>query len=361
MRILFIVNGLGLGNSTRCHAVIQRLVPSRAEIAVATSTNGLWYFADRLEVSELIPLTPLFYGSKEGRLSVASTIRSLRLLWEILRENSKKLEEVLDQLLPDVVVVDSMYSFRPVKRRRIPLVALNNSDCVHVAYRRFADKPSSIRSQFVAVEEMDYLFHSLIPDKTISPTIDPTLPQTCSNFLRTGPIVRKECQSTLFNRAVTRVAVMLSGSTFGTPVRMKRSNYPFTVDVLGREAPHDRRDCGNVVYHGRVKASHQVLNDADVIVVNGGFSAVSEGFWMCKPMLVIPVHNHAEQWLNARIVEHLGVGLMGTEENLEEAMMEVVAKVEHFRNAYRKYQFMEDGAEVAARTILEMGDRRSHR
>ena len=43
-RILFLVNGLGLGNSTRCHAVMQRLIEHGAEIQVVTSGNGLWYF-----------------------------------------------------------------------------------------------------------------------------------------------------------------------------------------------------------------------------------------------------------------------------------------------------------------------------
>ena len=43
-RILFLVNGLGLGNSTRCHAIIERLIEKGAEVAVATSGNGLWYF-----------------------------------------------------------------------------------------------------------------------------------------------------------------------------------------------------------------------------------------------------------------------------------------------------------------------------
>jgi len=44
-RILFLVNGLGLGNSTRCHAVIEQLLTAGSDIEVVTSDNGLWFFA----------------------------------------------------------------------------------------------------------------------------------------------------------------------------------------------------------------------------------------------------------------------------------------------------------------------------
>ena len=39
-RILCLVNGLGLGNSTRCHAIIQRLVEFGVEVQVVTSETG---------------------------------------------------------------------------------------------------------------------------------------------------------------------------------------------------------------------------------------------------------------------------------------------------------------------------------
>lgn len=40
--ILFAVNGLGMGNSTRCHVVIQRLAAD-AEVHVITSGNRLFF------------------------------------------------------------------------------------------------------------------------------------------------------------------------------------------------------------------------------------------------------------------------------------------------------------------------------
>ena len=40
-RILFLINGLGLGNSTRCLAVIEKLIEKNYEVSVITSMlNG---------------------------------------------------------------------------------------------------------------------------------------------------------------------------------------------------------------------------------------------------------------------------------------------------------------------------------
>ena len=70
--------------------------------------------------------------------------------------------------------------------------------------------------------------------------------------------------------------------------------------------------------HGKVKNTYQYLKNADIAVVNGGFSAVSEMCWMGIPVIVVPVPRHAEQWINARTVQHLGLGDIATQENYEQ-------------------------------------------
>ena len=76
-RILFLVNGLGLGNSTRCHAVMQRLLRRGAEIQIVTSGNGLWYFRSMPELAQLHEVESLYYGVKDGRISIARTLTAI--------------------------------------------------------------------------------------------------------------------------------------------------------------------------------------------------------------------------------------------------------------------------------------------
>ena len=46
-KILFLINGLGLGNSTRCSAIIERLILKKCEVSVITSGNGEWFFKNK--------------------------------------------------------------------------------------------------------------------------------------------------------------------------------------------------------------------------------------------------------------------------------------------------------------------------
>src|SRR5437899_1783214 len=103
-RILFLVNGLGLGNSTRCHAVMQRLLKQGAEIQIVTSENGLWYFESVPGISHLHKVESLYYGVKDGRISIARTVAAVADFAAILRRNTETIASVISDWRPDVAV-----------------------------------------------------------------------------------------------------------------------------------------------------------------------------------------------------------------------------------------------------------------
>jgi UDP:flavonoid glycosyltransferase YjiC (YdhE family) len=351
-RILFLVNGLGLGNSTRCHAVIQYLHEKGAQIEVLTSGNGAWYFQGCPEVNSVHEIEALRYGKRDGRLSVLKTVLSTREILNVQARNAKKVEAVINSFNPEAAVFDSIYTYRPFKKRQIPLIALNNSDVVYHSYYRFRDNPNNIKPQFYAIEMMDYLFHKSVPDLVISPSLEPVLPLKKGKFISVGPIVRKGYAPPDAKKKTDNIVIMLSGSTFASPVILKRRDYPCNISVVGRDAPADLFIPANIKYYGKVSNTLPFLVNADLVVVNGGFSAVSEMFYMKKPMIVIPVPNHAEQWLNARTVKHLGVGVMADESNFEDKTIDAIGRLNDFRETYAKLPETSNGAEEAAEILL---------
>lgn len=353
VRVLMLVNGLGLGNSTRCHAIIQRMREQGAEICVITSGNGKWYFDDRSDVPDLRGIEAFYYASHNGRISIPRTLMSVGDFRRIARRNAAVVDESIESFRPDVALIDSVYTTAPFRKRGIPIVALNNADVVHKSYRQFQDKPSSIRMQFYAIEEMDYLFHRSRVDLVISPNLDDTLPEVGGNVRRVGPIVRRDYESEPAAGPVRRVLVMLSGSRFGSKVALSDQKFPFHIDIVGREAPSGVALPANVVFHGRVKDNTEIVRPADLVLVNGGFSAVSEAFSLRKPMVVLPIPNHAEQWVNARTIERLGVGFMADEGDIEGAMLRAIAEIDRLRAAYDRLPPARDGAGEAARLIIE--------
>ena len=359
MRIRFIVNGLGLGNSTRCHSVIQQLVAKGCEVSVATSGNGLWYFDDKVEISQLDKLESLNYESKDGKINIFKTIVSTPRLVSTIRRNSRQLTEILKNERPDAVVIDSEYGILPMKRLKIPVVALNNSDVVVHSRRKYSPLPISIRAQFYAVEMLDYMFHKILPNIVISPSLDMDLPSTGTKFKRVAVIVRKQYRATLSTARSKKVVIMLSGSVFGSRVIIKKKSYNFQLDIIGRDAPEGWQDTPGIRYHSKLLDNLKLLQDADLVVVNGGFSAVSEAVSLKKPMVVIPVPHHAEQWINGRTVEELGIGLVAEEADLENKMIEAYGRIDEFRDAYEKISPHPVGAETAAQIILDFVAERS--
>lgn len=349
-RVLFLVNGLGLGNSTRCEAIIKELETQGAEVRIATSGNGLWFFENR---HDKIELEALYYGASKGRISILRTLGAAVDFVGILRRNEATIARALESFRPDVAVIDSVYSLRALRRSGIPILAINNADVVVDSFHRHkADRPRDIAAQFHIVEHSDYLLHRWFCTRIISPALDPSVPAPNDKFVRVNPIVRTDLSARAPRAEVARALVMLSGSRFGSPAVFSKSAYSFRIDVVGRDAPEGRPVPDNVHYHGRLRDNRALIEAADIAVVNGGFSAISEMFCLRKPMVVLPVAGHAEQWANGRAVEDLGIGRVATEETMEPALMALAENFRRHQAAYDAVPELVPGARQAADIVL---------
>jgi UDP:flavonoid glycosyltransferase YjiC (YdhE family) len=140
---------------------------------------------------------------------------------------------------------------------------------------------------------------------------------------------------------------MLSGSIHASNISFDRQ-IPFKIHVVGR--PGESR--GNVTFHGRQMNNAELLARADALVINGGYSAVSEAFVLGKPVFVVPVAGHAEQFVNSHLVRDLGLGFIATEENVLDQLLNAYAQDEWVGLNPRPAAFEIDGAREAAQSIL---------
>ena len=351
-RVVFLVNGLGMGNSTRCGSLVEALAEAGYVIDIVTSGNGVFYFKGRPDVAKLYEIEPLYYAKSHGKVSVLGTILALGDLSRVWLENQRRVGRILDERRPALVFTDSEYSLLPVLRRRIPCIALNNSDMVVELFARFHQKPLSILPQFLFVECLDFLFHSIVPDSVISPWIVPHISGRMG-LKRVRPIVRRACLKIAPPRPdVECIVIMLSGSAFGSNLDPGEAALPQRIHVIGRAGT----DAGAVRYHGKVRDNLALLADGDVFVINGGFSAVSEAIALGRPSVVIPVENHSEQYINARIVEELGLGRMATVEDWGAKLREVVGHYHEHRERFVDLGISCRGAEDAVRYVQRLAE-----
>jgi hypothetical protein len=330
VRCLFLINGLGMGNSTRCYALIQRLAAAGVEVHILTSGNGLRFFNDKPEVSSLREVEAFFYAVKHRRLSMWRTVACLGELGRRASRKRSQVDAALEKLRPQFCVTDSEYTVGPMRKRGIPVIALNNSDVVVTEYLRMRNKPDGLWGQFWLVEYLDYLFHLRFADLVISPAASP-LPARHPRIRRVGLIVRQEIEEAATTavsarrkraREFQKVTFMLSGSVLGRTGTIGVGGLPYRISVVGVEGP----DSDQIRFYGKVLNNIALLADADMLLINGGFSAVSEALALRKPTVVIPVARHAEQYVNALQVVDLGFGAMVDENAIES----------YLRQAYRE-------------------------
>jgi predicted glycosyltransferase len=144
--------------------------------------------------------------------------------------------------------------------------------------------------------------------------------------------------------------VMLSGSEFASQINFDSYNLPYKAEVIGRTGTNRE----NVIYHGRLWDNSRKLADADILVINGGFSAVSEAFIMKKYTLVIPVPSHAEQYINAILLQESGLGDIANEENVVEKLKNLFESVDRDFMERDKPEVNGNGAKEAADKILSI-------
>jgi UDP:flavonoid glycosyltransferase YjiC (YdhE family) len=325
MKCLFMINGLGLGNSTRCHAVIECLAQRGAEVHVLTSGNGLTYFEGKPGIASVSPMASLYYSLNGAGISGWSTLKSLGSLARRAKAKRRQLEVLLDQLLPEIAVVDSEYALSPLRRRGIPIIGLNTSEIVVSEYLRHRREARGTRSHFWFVEFSDYLFHRHNCDLVLSPFPLRT-PTRHPKFQRIGLVVRRAVtdlarqvpsKEALPARDVKKVVFMLSGSVHASRVPFERYRLPFQIDVVGRSG----QSGPNLTFHGRSMDNVPLLAAADALVINGGYSALSEAFALRKRTFVIPIPGHAEQFVNACLARDLGLGRIAAENDVVEQLL----------------------------------------
>lgn len=282
-RLLVVTGGVGLGNATRIHAILQELkeqCPEPLKIDLAASGRSSAYFAKHPELLDRQILLPaVSYGKGQGQIHLWKLpVTLLRFLSAGLRAFAI-LSRALKSEKYDAVIVDSNYNLALKFFARGRLLSVNNSDRI-VAHKRFLkDAKLSTYLHFHLVERIDHLFQTWIPDLVLSPW--PIKEARPKHVIGIGLVVRR-CRPA--SRQAGQVLVMGSGSGLGSVNLAELESFNPKVFGIGLT------DLNQWNYK-----TLPALAATDVAVINAGFSSLSEALVHRKRILAIPLKNHAEQ------------------------------------------------------------------
>jgi uncharacterized protein (TIGR00661 family) len=344
---MFIV-GVGAGNTTRNIALIHELRRAAPDIDIHVAAQGR--AADLLEAEALCPvhrLRTVTYGTS-GSMGLWNVVRSNLSFPRRFFQNRAEARRLLESLRPDVAMADSdFYCLGVAKRRRVPLASLNNSPVVVAALRRMGT-PRGCGFSARVIERLDSWLQHRYPDRVICPVLrrEEGLDERITQI---HPIVRQGIEP--WEGEGESVVVVTGGSGLGTD----------DIDLRGVTEPvvtygtHLERVPPQTEQRGFTLDVIEAMRRAKVLVVQGGFSSVSEAVALRRPTVVVPITGHAEQHVNARLFEEMGLGLAAARATEAGAkVLEILGDLRRFEDRAREHRIATDGAREAARILLEM-------
>ncbi|MEM4245312.1 MAG: glycosyltransferase family protein [Candidatus Nanoarchaeia archaeon] len=308
MNVLFVVTGVGYGDSIRSHAVIKALLKRnpKTRIMVAGYDNSYNYFKDKYPTIKISGYKLLGMSLKFRVLSFIANNYVLPYTWFSV---SLKLKKAVKSFKPDVIISD----FEPAgiilgRMLRRPSVVIFAYDPLLFKYYKHKNKKLILESIY---------FQKLysLADVTIIPNL---LGMKKSNeYVYVNPVVITKPSELPSERVLMRklklkkrpVLVMLGGSSFGVNLarRLMRVVKNFDEDfiIFGSNVKLPRR---KNVKHFLFKPNFvEYLKVCKGVITLAGNLTLSECVVFRKPMLVFPIKDHVEQTLNAYALHNIAM------------------------------------------------------
>ena len=331
MRVLYGVNGEGMGHATRSHVVIDHLL-ERHDVRVVASGAALRHLSAVLpRVDEIFGPT---FAMGDGQIRRWQTVvQNIRLARHGIPETVHHWMALVDQWKPDVVISD----FEPLsgvyaRWTRTPLIAVDN---INMIDRCRHDK------EIIGRERDDFLIARAVTREMV-PGASQYLVLT---FFR-PPLARR---GTTLVPPIVRPEIARAKPEDGDHLVVYSSGAKRQIEALrstgvrcliyGMRGGRDKVEVdGNLEFRPSSNEGFvEALRTARGVVAGGGFSLMSEAVYLGKPLLAVPLKGQFEQLMNGRYLERLGFG-MCVPRTTEKALGEFLERLPEYEQALGGYE-----------------------
>ena len=345
MRVYVAPCGIGLGHITRCEPIADALVSQGAEVVYSTYSDGLDY-ARRRGLPTLPTVSIGFKVKEDGTVDFKMTATTSGFSLGVKRFLEQLTAEIrnIKRFKPDVVLSDSrVSSLIAGKLMGVPVALILNQFRVEIVKRPSAKKITPVERLFFLIANIFWLFFRtllggiwarsnlmLIPDFPAPYTISASnlaIPKRYKKKVKLiGPIVsddpkRRSSRGALngshfFASRKPLIYAAVSGpkterTVLAGLLLKSLGGFPSEYDVvISRGEPNGSsvpvRD-RNLTVYGWIEDQYEVLEASSVVVSRAGHGTIMKSIMLGKPMILIPIPDHTEQYGNAKRASKLGL------------------------------------------------------
>ena len=342
MRILYGVNGEGMGHATRSQVVVESLL-ERHEVRVVASGAAHAYLSGVLpDVEEIMGAK---FVMEDGEIRRWATVRrNVADAAGGAPQSIRRWIEMTRAWRPDVVVTD----FEPLaaiyaRVSRAPLIAVDNINMLDRC--KHDDEILDGHREDYAIARA--VTRSMVPNAVRYIVTTFFRPPLAKNQTMLVPPILRSAIVAAAPEEGDHLLVYSSGEE-NAMAALRASGIPCRVYGM-RGGPAEGTTDANLEFKPHSNEEFvEDLRTARGVVAGGGFSLMSEAVYLGKPMLAMPLFGQFEQALNSRYLEREGYGVAATELT-PEVLDRFAAGLDGFRDRLSGYE--QRGNEVALETI----------
>ncbi len=334
--IFYAVAGEGNGHAIRAKTIVDELKKNH-EVHMFSHGNGYKYLKDFFSVKRILGFH-MYYINNTVSSFLTGTINTIKFPFMVLA--SLQYPYFFIRHKPDVVITDfEPFALYWAKVFHVPTISIDNQ---HSITNTPIDK---INRQWLTELYSKMVIHCFLPNpsRIIITTFFPT-EITKKNTVLVPPIIKKEVQEIERKRKNAKkrseatkehIFVYQTSPSYKRMIPiLKKINKEFIIYGFNKEAREQ-----NLTFRKFNKEKYvEDLATADAVIINGGFTTLSEALYLEKPIFSIPIKRQFEQMVNGHYINKLQYG-MAVKDITQENFATFLEKKELYRKNIKKLKW----------------------